>query len=226
MAERRRLSRREVSLAKMFLRAVGANANDGSLVLAIAAWVHVNWRGYSNIRGHNPFMTRIAWQGQGRYGAGTFKYKGQAYVKYRSLGDAVRHAAFIFRSSHKYSYLRDLTMGLRALRRGGGSGAVDFLTALALSGWSVTHFGLGWQDLQRNAATTVNPLLRAYSRSTYVLPPTVQPAPKPSRPMPKPKPPRALVNDIPKRDYIQPYQALRWYEARVKEAQPMAPEVY
>lgn len=210
---KRRLSRREVELAKMFLRAVGAKANNGQLILAVAAWVHVNWKGLRNVRGNNPFMVRAGIAGASKYGQGTFLYKGVYYVKYRSVAQAVKGAAYIFKVSQGNQFLPGVYAALRALRKGR---AVDFLAGLALTDWSATHYGLSEQDLKDNVGTTVNPLLKAFSSSTYILPAVVVPPPK--RP-PAPKPPRAMTNDIPRRDYIEPYHALHWYEARVKRVE-------
>lgn len=207
---KRRLSRREIELAKMFLRAVGAKASNGQLVLAVAAWVHVNWRGLKNVRGNNPFMVRAGIAGASKYGVGTFQYRGVWYVKYRSIADAVKGASYIFKVSRGNQFLPGVYATLQALRHGR---AVDFLAGLASTDWSATHFGMSEDDVERNAGTTRNPLLRAYANSTYVLPTRTIPPPKPPPAPPKPK---NLTNDIPRRDYIEPYQALNWYESRVK----------
>jgi hypothetical protein len=207
---RRKVSAAEVRLAKQFLKAVGANPNNGQLILAVAAWVHVNFKSLANVRGHNPFLVRAGIAGASKYGQGTFQYKGVWYVKYRSIAEAIKGAAYIFKVSKGNQFLPGIYATLQALKHGR---AVDFLAGLASSDWSSTHYGLSDADVEKNAGTTVNPLLRAYSNSTYVLPTRTVTPPKPP---PAPKPVRFMVNDVPRREYIQPYHALHWYEARVK----------
>jgi hypothetical protein len=202
----------EQKLAKQFLRALGLSdrrVKDPSNIIAIVAWFRVvNPAGLGHIQHNNLFGVRAGQLGAAKYGHGTYRRGGVWYVKYRSIGEAIKGAAFAMKLGRKSD---DLGRALRALQLGKGS---NFLVYLALSAWSTTHYGVppGGNVLD----PFINDLLKAQrhikgfaqlvKRLVKKITKQIAKAMKP--PVPHPGPPPAAT------PYIDPYAVQKWYMRR------------
>jgi hypothetical protein len=201
----------EVNQAKTFLRLIGAPANNNQTILAVVAFMRV-------VDSYNARV--LAQRIIDRSTADLYNFtpllvpgglptdERQALIDYNAAGEAKEDQINAERKEDASWY----KLALTAARHGR---AGDFLYALALSGYSSTHFGgynSGAIDPSRNR------LLRTYSSFTgLTLPPPPTPkqeaAPKPkARRMPKV--PTVLQPPSLVRSYLDPDAARRFYNAR------------
>jgi len=222
-------SEREVRLARSFIKAIGGNALNGYLLLAVIAWQR------AMTKGHETF-----WKSLSKYTAVRAGQLLAARLKSRASLDR-KHFVGV----------------LAALQRHGKSSgyvdqARDFMLALEQSEWNKGHYGYKaakdgyWQtkkvwDFEEKVWLTVHvwvaavpeydPLAiawakltghnipKAYFNDTTTIMPK-QPKPKPD----PPRQPRSLMHVMPEPDYLQPYAARTFYEERPHLGANVLPE--
>lgn len=124
----------QVRYAQAFLRSVGANWRDNYLILVVVAWIIAANRGWTRIRGNNPFLVR-ATAADARYRVGTFKLNGVVYSRYASFDAAIPATIHVFLRGYPGN-TNTLWVVLRAFRQAKGSkGAAAVAYALSNSHW-------------------------------------------------------------------------------------------
>lgn len=204
----------EVRFARSFLKALKGNESNGYLLLAVIAWM----RSESGQRyiGNNPFNLRpgndiAQWQ------IGIRKGPVGYFAVFKNLeAGAAATAARLMKAGFDY---RGYGPAVAAARRGTGSDkgiqqAIDFLTAIAMSKWSSSHYGAADGNVVNNklikvwAGLTGTPIPKEWFKDTTKPPPPPKPKPPPFRQ------PRSLYHTIPRPDYLSPYGARSFYDAR------------
>ena len=204
----------ERQAAQAFLKAIGANWNNNDLIYAVVAWMRQESGGIKSIIGNNPFNIRDSPLASGyrqTHGNGHFAI-------FPTLAIGLKATALLLLSAgHDW---RNYDRIVRAFRNGS---AIDALTAIALSAWDAGHYGYHPGDPISN-----NHLVRIYASFTGMqIPKPTSGKPKGgtqgTKPQPKKQPlpqrPRDLNAPIIVRDYLHPYDARDFYNARHHGAQ-------
>lgn len=229
----------EVRFAYQLLRYLGGNVSNSYLILAIIAWVRRE--SGQNYIGNNPLNIRYS-----RFASGyRFTSTNGRFAKFSSLQMAAKASAeFLKQRGYGYEAV------VKRLREQMPSGlskkkqeewlveqAIDFMWNIALSKWSATHYGLGRnpnKNMTREEMLAVNKLVPIWASMTgtkWSIPKDAEPQPKKPKPLPYPKQPRTLEHAVPKRPYLDPYEASKFYEARwaatpIAPGEPVAGEVW
>lgn len=198
MARKLLVTERQVRFARAFLKAIRANQTNGYLLLAVIAWLKSDrdvkyfyrWRDYK--KGADA-LARV------------LLYNPKASSKgYRAVVKALRGT-------------RDDQLDSKGKRIEGSGNALqakDFLTALAMSKFSKSHYGSPTGDEYNNKLIKAWAKLttgRAIPNNWFVDVVLVKPKPPKKEP---PRQPRSLAHVMPKPDYLQPYAARQFYEER------------
>jgi hypothetical protein len=219
LAKKPFFSEREVRLARSFIKAIGGNASNGYLLLAVIAWQR------AMTKSRDTF-----WKSLSRYSSVAAGQRLAARLKTRSMQDSKHYRGV-----------------LASLRRGGkASGFVeqarDFMLSVQLSAWDRKHYGYKpyeagyWEEYTvweygRGLVTKrrwieeqkeYDPLAVIWSKLTghnipkrYFIDRTVTRTVTPPKPKREPpRQPRSLVHVLPTPDYIGPYSARAFYDAR------------
>lgn len=171
----------EVIGARAFLAGIGADATDNMLI-AVTAWFRQESGSLANVIGNNPFNIR---PGSTSYLA-TGTRPGN-FLIFPDIATGFQAAALLLKGAGN-------AYGYGAIVRAAQSGnAVNFLAAIALSSWDISHYGvitfptaqLGPKSVSEgrapaytagtytgNAYTLQNHLLDVYSTFTGYMPPT------------------------------------------------------
>lgn len=196
----------EVKFAIALLKDLHANVNNFYLLLAIIAWTR-DTSGTSWI-GNNPLKIN----------------SGKRYSSLTAAAAAT--ARKIMAGTGWYKTLLAAARRTPRAEAAKQTQATDFLTALAFSDWDAKHYGVikagpyqGWMlDVDHPEKNRLLPILEHLSHYPVSIPGTPSPPPPPP-PVPKPLPPPIKVHDLPthiRTDYIDPYEAKGFYEARHK----------
>lgn len=209
-------SEREVRLARSFIKAIGGNQTNGYLLLAVIAWQR------AMTKSHETF-----WKSLSKY---TPVRAGQL------LANRLARKATLLPGQYKGLF--------QALRRSAKtqSGQVmqarDFMLIIQKSNWNKDHYGYKpykagyWltRELPNGKTETIwvaeqqeyDPLAIIWSKLTghnipkaYFVDGTTTSTPvQPKAPKPRPQQPRSLLHVQPEPNYLQPYAARHFYEAR------------
>ena len=242
MAKKPKVSAKETAFAESFLKYAGVKDPRANvyLILAVIAWMRQESGGLSRVIGNNPFNIRsspfaIGYR-QTRNGNGRFAI-------FKNLDAGARAAVALLKSDGKDGW-RGYGLILRAAVRSAGNKeadkqgqAIDFLNAIALSKWDAAHYGTQHKVTSYtivngkkrpgstkkvwytgNAFTQHNHLVQVWAAltgATINFPaPKVKQEPPPQPPKPKPVQLEGRLYAFPIPEYIQPYEAFGWYEAR------------
>jgi hypothetical protein len=207
-------SEREVRLARSFIKAIGGNATNGYLLLAVIAWQR------AMTKSHDTFYKSLS-----KYTAVRAGQLLAARLKRKTQLDAKHYQGILA------SLRRHATGSVATVKQ-----ARDFMLTIQLSEWDKKHYGykaevaegywktvmtpLGWPaKVWVPPQPEYNPLAIVWAKLTghnipkqyfvdKVITQTVTPPKEP------PRQPRSLVHVNPPPDYIQPYGARVFYEAR------------
>jgi hypothetical protein len=209
----------EVRFAYWLLSYLHANSRNSYLLLAIIAWVRAaSGSASGRYAGNNPLKMLVA----GRVAA------------FSTLQAAARAIAKRLLTSSDYRLVRTVVQRDEASEKEQATQAMDFLQAVAMSKWDRNHYDAGSfiKTLNPEAPykfifdNSKNALIAVWSKmlgKKFTIPADVLPQPKPPAP-PKPAPqPRQADRRIPtvqQNEYIQPYAAREFLEARW---QPLVP---
>jgi hypothetical protein len=214
----------ETLAAQAFLKTVGADWTNTSLVIAVVAWYRVSLHYYSpkgglKDVGYNPFFLKPGSFDKG-IRIGTFKSKNKlhegTFSVYKTLADSLRALAnYLLAGRHTDSKFRLLVNAFRSGR-----------VADALSGILQTSLAVGKYDAH-SVTMRVGPAHHAHDEDVWVPSPlyaaynaitgsTVPGKPKaPPKPPPKPpKPHGEFVVPPPFSGYVSPFHAGTFYRAR------------
>lgn len=185
------------------------NVNDPFLIEAIVAWYRVQTNNGRRIQFNNPFaVTHVTVH----YGPYDSHWTTNDLNKYRTLDQGIAGAAKqLIAGAKSGSDQVWLSGALNALKLGGNTGGWQFLSWLAMSSWSPSHFGVS--DGQNAADQRYNNLLKEYLNqggleAQKVVKKTV------TRQVQVPAPPRDLNAPVVVRSYIDPWAAKGFYESR------------
>ncbi len=225
-----KLKEAEVRFARAFLHAIHGNESNGYLLLAIIAWM----RSESGTKyiGNNPLNLRPG-KDIAAFTSGKRRGPGGYFAVFKSLAAAAKAtAARLLKAGNDYRGYALIVKAAQRASSGGGqvTQAIDFMSALALSKWSSTHYGTqiivnaykgpdgttktvyGF-DLSKNSIVKVWAGLTGMKIPAEWFTDTVKP-PNVTPPRPRPQQPRSLEHVQPKGEYIQPYAAQQFYAER------------
>jgi hypothetical protein len=221
-------SEREVRLARSFIKATGGNATNGYLLLAVIAWQR------AMTRSHDTFYKSLS-----KYAAVQAGQLLAARLKRKTQLDAKHYQGILA------SLRRHASGDVATVKQ-----ARDFMLSIQLSEWDKEHYGYKaevregywkkvWTEVDGKGyfkdtwfppTPEYNPLAIIWQKMTgHNIPKqyfvdkgvtVIQPKAKP----PPPRQPRSLIHVLPKPDYIQPYGARTFYEARPHLGQYVLPE--
>lgn len=206
-----KVTEKEVRFARAFLKYARFNQTNTYLLLAVIAWaraeVGVDFKAMYNR--NNPFnirKSRFAYAYRRTNGNGSF-------AMFKTLDIAARATVAFLQDNASFGKYAPI---LAAGRRGASgdkalqSQAIDFLTAIAMSKWSSTHYGAEDGNLANNrivkiwAGLTGTPIPAKWFEDTK----------KVVKKRVIPRQPRALQHVLPETSYIEPYAASSFYDAR------------
>lgn len=168
----------QVRFAQAFLRSVGANWRNNYLILLVVAWIVAANRGWSRVRGNNPFLVR-ATAADARFRVGTFKLNGITYSRYASWTVAVAATIATLQKGYPSPYSINTLQKILDAFRGSAKGyKAAQAVAYALS-------NSPWDDPRRfRTAKGKNLILVVMSRFTglQLQPPTKPPPVRPPKP--------------------------------------------
>ena len=156
-------SEQEVIGAQSFLRAIGADATDNNLAVAVVSWFRQESGSIDRVIGNNPFNIRPGVTSSMASGVRQTGSIG-SFLIFPDLATGFAAAATLLKAlAPSYGY--------GAVIKAAQSGdAVSFLAALALSSWDAAHYGVTWRGSSQggtsNARTLANHLLGVYSSFT------------------------------------------------------------
>lgn len=213
MASKPTTTQKEVSFASSVLKYLGVKdpAANLYLILAIVAWVRSE--SGKTYLGNNPLNIRNSPFASGY--RQTRNHNGH-FAIFANLDVAAKASASFLMKNKGVGYEPIIA----AAKRTGGTEeqkvnqARDFLTAIAMSKWSSDHYGAADGNVTTNkliavwASLTGHPIPREWLVTT-----------KPTPPSPKPKPPvqppgNAFIGSGVRHEYVDPYAARNFYEAR------------
>lgn len=207
---------KERRFAEAFLKFMGADTQNIYLVTAVIAWMRKE-SGTTYI-GNNVFNLRPG-ADDAKYRSGVRKAgNGNGYFSvYATLENAAKATANrLIAAGHDY---RGYWKVVNALRRSNAGTvkdkqqqALDFLTALAMSKWSATHYGAP------NGEPWKNGLVRIWASITGL---PALPAEPPKKPRVRPSAPRDLNTELTPAQYLDPYEARAFYAARHAPEPPL-----
>lgn len=198
------VSLKDVKAAQAFLKAIGANWQNTDLIYSVVAWMRA-----AGGSGNNPFNLRGPDRSYVKIVHGRRKVikRDGLLLKFDSLTAGLLALA---------KYLKDEKTSwngygliLRAFRSGD---AAQALTAIAISAWDGAHYGY---DLL-NPDLTVTSLYKIYTSFTGLTLPGAKTT-VPGKTITFPPPVRDLPPPPQMREYIDPSEARRFYEARHKD---------
>lgn len=157
----------EVTAARAFIKAIGGNVNNYSLITAVVAWLHAESGGLGGVIGNNPFNLRPGADDKSlRTGIRRSK-KGNGYFStYRTIENGMIAAA------RRLIALGGMPYGYQAIVIAARAGNVqDFLMAIALSAWDggVDWTKGGHYGLKKDAnghVYGINKLITLYNQFT------------------------------------------------------------
>jgi hypothetical protein len=220
-------SEREVRLARSFIKAIHGNEKNGYLLLAVIAWQR------AMTKSHDSFWKTLT-----------------KYTAFRA--GQLLAAKLLARSRIAPNQYKGLLATLKrapGAQAGQVTQARDFMLVIEQSSWDKDHYGYKpyaeghWQDVISYGPhgayqvhtvwvpeqQEVDPLAIIWSKLTghnipkqYFIDKVTMATPKP-RPEP-PRQPRSLVHVLPQPDYIGPYSARSFYEARPHLGDNVLPE--
>lgn len=234
----------EVRFAQNFLRYLHGNWHNVYLVTAVVAWLRQE--GGLPGRGNNPFNLRPGaddarfrsgirgvWQSIKRFNPATHSWTTLRvrtfFSVYANLTDAARATANRLMSAgsdwRRYdravSAAQRWTNGTATGPHGEQQQAIDFLTGIAMSAWSSSHYGAADGNVSHNHLISVWQGITGISTvipATPATKKTVVPAKKKTvRKTVRrriPAPPRPLKPPTHMNNYLQPYEAAGFYNAR------------
>lgn len=190
-------------------------ANDPFLIYAMAAWLHAADKEFPNrLKSNNPFGLLD--------GAGKMvKFKsirlGIIGAAKALIAQSKNNAVVVIDSEGRKRVIRQNTHlemslfagALNALKHGGNTGASQFLMWLAYTSWSPSHYG--WKYGEDVGKPENNKLLAWYVRFSGL---ETQVVKKTTKTIRLPMPPRDLNAPMIVRDYLDPWAAKGFYEAR------------
>jgi len=209
------VTEREVRMARAFLAAIGGNAGNGYLLLAVIAWARLMGKA------KDPFWKSLSKLTPQRAGALL----------------AARLKKLIAQHPSQYQGMLKALRNKPTSASGMVTQAKSFMLGIEKSGYDNDHYGYReategyWTYVTGGrpgddeyvwvpARQEVDPMLQQWSALTgHPIPPKwfqdasqAQQPPKPKPPLPQQ--PRGLEHVLPKTDYILPYAAERFYEQR------------
>lgn len=198
----------ERQAAQAFLRAIGANWQNNDLIYAVVAWMRQESGGIKSIIGNNPFNLRPGKDIDQDLVAGIRMSKngnGRFLIFVSLAAGLTATAQRLLRAGADWRHYDRI---IRAFRSGS---ALDALTAIALSAWDAGHYGYHPGD-----PITNNHLVRVYASFTGMQIPKPTKTPPSAKPKKAPIParPRDLNAPIVVRNYLHPYDARDFYQAR------------
>lgn len=226
MAKKPFFSEREVRMARSFIKAIGANAKNGYLLLAVIAWQR------AMSKSHDSFFKSLS-----KYNAFAAGAKLAAKLKAKAGMDIKNYLGVL------KSLRRKATTNASTIAQ-----ARDFLLAIQQSAWDKKKYGYKpyvaghwetvtislppfrvtrWVPEQQEhdplsviwSKLTGHNIPKAYfNDGTVVKTITPKPRREPARQ------PRSLVHVLEQPDYIQPYGASRFYDARPHLGSNILPE--
>lgn len=223
MAKKPKITRREFLLARGFLNGLKGNSQNTYLILAVVAWMRAMGKA------HDPYWKSLSRLAPSLAGARLARHL------------AAKAASGKYKAEYKaiISRLREQHAKGTAM----ANQAKDFILGIVKSHYDKKHYGYKpyveghyvttyeyvpgssgnpivektvWVPEQQGA----NPLYNAWAALTNSpnIPDswwiTVTKTTKTKVIPPRPHQPRSLLHAQPQRDYIQPYQAQRWYDAK------------
>jgi hypothetical protein len=202
---------KERRFAEAFLKHIGADVSNVFLVTAVIAWMRRE-SGKTYI-GNNVFNIRHS-----KYETGFRIGKNGRFATFKTLDLAAKATAALLLSAKPGDY-RGYDKVVKALRRandqtqkGMQQQALDFLTALAMSKWSATHYGAP------HGEPWLNKLVAVWSTILGLPPLPAEPVKPPRR---RPVPPRDLDTNLLPAGFIDPYEARGFYNDRHGEVAPL-----
>jgi hypothetical protein len=226
----------EVAFALNLLNNLHANSGNVYLLLAVIAWMRAGGR----VIGNNPLGLAPGPDDQ-RYRSGQ-RVTGRTTMIRRSRGRNIRVTVTAYASTYRNLAVAAMASANRLLRAQTGYNGyalivrsaqrkaketptdqqqqgLDFLAAIALSNWDKNHYGTSGAgasyDVARNRLVQIWASLLGHPVNLPVAatppPASVAPPAQPAAPVPA-EPDR--LNKVPRRDYIEPYAAQAFYEAK------------
>lgn len=203
-----KVTEKEVRFARSFLKYGKFNETNTYLLLAVIAWMRSE-SGQTYL-GNNPFNIR-----KSRFAIGYRKTQNGngSFAIFKNLDVAAKATvAFLSENAKFGNYGPILASGRRGADndKEAQSQAIDFLTAIAMSKWSSTHYGAA------DGNVTNNKLIKVWAGLTGTTIPSswFKDTVKVVKKRIIPRQPRSLQHVLPDPGYLQPYAAASFYEAR------------